>query len=45
MNPPFFVEKDRVNFFIIPKNDETGEPSSEEEKKPLQEQTQTTAAK
>ena len=45
LNPPFFVEKDRVNFFIIPKNDETEEPSSEEEKKPLQDQTQTTAAK
>lgn len=45
LNPPFFVEKDRVNFFIIPKNDKTEEPSSEEEKKPLQEQTQTTAAK
>lgn len=34
LNPPFFVEKDRVNFFIIPQNDETEEPSSEEEKKP-----------
>lgn len=45
LNPPFFVEKDRVNFFIIPQNDETEEPSSEEEKKPLQGQTQTTAAK
>ncbi len=45
LNPPFFVEKDRVNFFIIPQNDETEEPSSEEEKKSLQDQTQTTAAK
>ena len=29
LNPPFFVEKDRVNFFIIPTSGKTKESYSE----------------
>ncbi|WP_443743201.1 hypothetical protein [Sutterella sp.] len=35
-NPPFIVEKDKVNFFVIPQLYEMDDPLSEEEKKAVQ---------
>lgn len=37
VSPPFFVEKDRGNFFVIPKIFDMEDPLSEEEKKAVQE--------